>query len=627
MFVFLAVVLVAAACAGDGDSRPPTPSGTNAPASAPSTGSDEPVPRDLVDLARRFGGGAELPREVLLPPPALGDEEEFALLILPADPEQPPERATVSATLRATSEHAYFFVERDSEVDDDVLDGAVAVFEDQVWPRVTEAFGLPPSPGVDGDPRITILHADLGPAVGGYVSGEDAYPTAVAAHSNQREMVYLNLGLGRLGSPAYAQVLAHELQHLIHRRHDADEEVWVNEGLSELAAGLLNEGRAFSGAFLDRPDTQLNAWAQGPPSGAHYGASGLFFAYLLEQTGGDVRELAAQPADGIAGVEAFLQAGGADRAFAELVADWAVANLLDRPEGPYGYREREVSAPATSVIEGPGRDEGEVHQFAADYLELRADDFAGEPLFVFEGETQVPVLAAQADADGAYWWSSRGDSIDATLTRELDLTAVQEATLTFRTWYDIERWYDYGYVAASRDGGRTWQALSGRQTTMDDPLEITYGPGYSGRSGGGETAAWVEERIDLSGYAGSRVLLRFEYLTDEGVNGPGWAIDDIAVPEIGFLDDAESDVGGWQRAGFRRLTGPLTQRFELRLVTLGPAPEVQSVPLDGQNRAELTLAGLGTEYQSAVIVIVGLTEGTTEPGRYRYEVTDSTIGE
>ena len=123
MFASLAVVLVAAACAGDGDSPMPTPSGTR----APSTGSDEPVPRDLVDLARRFGGGADLPRQVLLAPPALGDEEEFDLLIVPLDPEERPERTTVSATLRAVSEHAYFFVERDSAVDDaEALAAAIA---------------------------------------------------------------------------------------------------------------------------------------------------------------------------------------------------------------------------------------------------------------------------------------------------------------------------------------------------------------------------------------------------------------------------------------------------------------------------------------------------------------------
>ena len=551
----------------------------------------------------------------------MGEEEQFNLLILSADPEEEPRRTTIFATLRAVSEHAYLFVERGADVDDGDVEAAADTFEEDVWPQVTQAFGLPPTPGIDGDPRIVVLHADLGLGVGGYVSGEDAQPQSIAPHSNQREMVYLNLALGPLGSPGYALVLAHELQHLIHRAHDADETTWVNEGLSEIAAELVGGGSSSYGAFLDRPDTQLTDWSQGPESGAHYAASSLFFAYLLEQTGGDVRALAAEPGNGIAGVEAFLLASGVDRTFVELVADWSVANYLDEPEGPYGYSDRQVSAPTSTVVDGLGQNESDVRQFAADYLELRAEDFVGEPVFSFEGEAEVPVLAAQSSADGAFWWSGRGDSIDATLTRELDLTGVQQASLTFRTWFDIERWYDYAYVAVSSDNGQTWIALSGRQTTADDPLDISYGPGYTGRSGGGDEPVWVEERIDLSDFAGSRILVRFEYVTDEGVSNSGWAIDDIAVPEIGLFDGAESDVGGWRRAGFRRLADPLRQRFELRLITLGPAPAVESIPLDSRNRAEIDLSGLGTEYGSAVIVIIGVTDGTTEPGAYQYEVT------
>ena len=122
-------------------------------------------------------------------------------------------------------------------------------------------------------------------------------------------------------------------------------------------------------------------------------------------------------------------------------------------------------------------------------------------------------------------------------------------------------------------------------------------------------------------YAGERILLRFEYVTDDSLNGPGWAIDDIAVPEIGFFDDAEGGEGGWEREGFLHLSEPLRQHFELRLVTLGATTEVSEIPLDGQNQAEVALTGLGTEYQHAVVVIVGVTEGTTEPARYRYEAT------
>ncbi|OGO49480.1 MAG: hypothetical protein A2148_05505 [Chloroflexi bacterium RBG_16_68_14] len=625
VLALLATAVLVAACGGDGSSEQPplsSPALTTEPTAAPSTGSDEPPQRDLADLARRFRGLTDPPRQIQLPPPALGDIQQFDLLVLPSGPEELPERRTVSATLRAVSEHAYFFFEEGADVDDGQVDAAVRVLEETVWPRVTGAFGPPPIPGVDGDPRIVLLHADLGSAVAGYVSDEDAYPREVVSHSNQREMIYLNLTQYPLGSPGYTQLLAHEFQHVIHRGLDADEETWVGEGLSEVAAALVGDGTTFSNAFLEQPDTQLNAWTELQSSAAHYGASSLFFAYLLEQTEGGVRQLAAEPANGVDGVRAFLRATGSARTFDQLVADWAVANFLDEPEGPYGYRGREVSGPTTTGIEGPGPGEGEAGQFGADYLEVRAGEFADTPTFVFRGETQVPVLAAQETAAGSFWWSNRGDNIDATLTRELDLTGVQQATLTFRTWFDIERWYDYGYVAASRDGGRTWTALSGSQTTTEDPLGVGYGPGYTGRSGGGEAPQWVEERIDLSAYAGARILLRFEYLTDDSTSESGWAIEDIAVLEFDFFDDAEADIGGWRREGFRRVDDLLPQRFQLRLITLGPAPEVEVIALDNRNEAQVALPGLGAEYQTAVIVILGATEGTTEPARYRYEVTE-----
>ena len=623
VLTFLAAIIIASACGGDGEGGAPSPSRALTPLATfdvPSTGSDEPPERDLIDLARRFAGLANPPPELRLAAPVIGDDAEFELLILSANPDEPPERRTATATLRAVSEHAYFFIERGADVDGAEVEAAARVLEDEVWPTVTGAFGLPPIPGVDGDPRIAVLHADLGPAVGGYVSGEDAYVREVAAGSNQREVIYVNFSARPLGSSGYAQLVGHELQHLVHQEHDAGEESWVNEGLSQVAAGLLGGGGSYS-AFLDRPDTQLNSWSSAGDSGAHYAASGLFFVYLLEQTGADARRLVAEPADGVDGVRAFLETTGSTRSFADLVADWAVANYLDEPEGPYGYGERNVSAPATKVVDGAAGAETEVRQFAADYLELRAEDFDGPALFVFEGDAEVPALAAQEEADGSFWWSNSGDNIDSTLTRELNLTGVRQATLTFRTWFDIECWYDYGYVAASRDGGRTWEALAGRETTTDDPLAVSYGPGYSGRSGGGETARWVEERIDLAGYAGSRILLRFEYVTDDSTNGSGWAIDDIAVPEIGFVDNGETDVGGWHREGFMRVTAPLAQRFALRLIRLGAAPTVDEIALDGRNRTEVPLAGLGSEYRRAVIVVMGVTEGTTEPAGYRYEVT------
>ncbi|MCH8849581.1 MAG: immune inhibitor A [Chloroflexi bacterium] len=617
--------LLAAACSG-GEAEPPQaterPAATSTPPIAPSTGSDAPAERDLVDLARRFRGLIDPPRMVQLPTLAAGATQEFELLILPSDPDDRPERTTAQATLRSVSEHAYFFVEDGADVDAGEVAEAVRAFEEEVWPAVVGNFGPPPSPGVDGDPRIVLLHADLGSAVAGYVNGDDGYPQEVVPTSNGRESIYLDLDVS-LGSMAYTGVLAHELQHVIHQGLDAGEEAWVNEGLSVFAAGLVGSPSSY-GAYLERPQTQLNTWSALDAGGAHYAASGLFFEYLFEQTGGEARRLAAEPADGVAGVRAFLAALGEPRSFEALAADWAVANYLDQPGGAYGYQGVDVGPPETKRVEGTGEEEGEVGQFGVDYLEFEAGDFSGPPAVIFTGEAQTPALAAQLKGDaGSFWWSGRGDNIDSMLTRELDLTGVESATLTFRTWFDIERWYDFGYVAASRDGGLTWDVLEGEESTSDDPLAVSYGPGYSGRSGGGGEPEWIDERIDLSAYAGSRVLLRFELVNDESQHGDGWAIDDIAVPEIGFFDDAEADAGGWQRQGFRRLSEPLAQRFQLRLITLGAVPAVEEIELDGGNQARIALDGLGSEYSKAIIVIMATTEGTTEPARYRYEVLET----
>ena len=609
----LLALLACAACGGSPREAKNTPQPT-----ALSTGSDEPARRDLVDLAIRLRGAGAPPRAVQLPPLAVGDVQQFNIIDLPSEADQPPLTRSISATVRAVSSHGYFlFQDGGDDIGDAEVQDAVRAFEDTIWPVVTEVFGAPATPGVDGDPRVIVLHARLSPGIGGYVTGDDAYPRELVAHSNQREMVYINLSFRPLGSEGYGHVVAHELQHLVHQAHDGDTETWINEGLSEIAGDLVGGPTAYE-SLQDNPDIQLNAWDD---DGGHYGASALFFNYLLGQTGGDAGRLARAPGSGGGGVRAFLRDIGTTRTFEQFVADWAVASLLDEPAGPYGYPGRDVSPPDTDEVSlGPAG--GEVHQFGADYLELDADSFSGTVSLTFDGDIQVPVLAGQRSAAGAFWWSGRGDDLDSTLTRELDLSGLTKATLTFRTWFDIERWFDFGYVEVSRDDGKTWDVLDGLQTTTDDPLGVTYGPGYSGRSGGGDEAAWVDERIDLSAYAGERVLLRFELVNDDGTNGPGWAIDDIAVPEIGFSDAAERDAGGWQRQGFRILSRELPQRFALRLVTMGDTPQVEEITLDGQNHASIDLPGLGTDYQNAVVVVVGETDGTTERAGYRYDVTE-----
>jgi hypothetical protein len=529
----------------------------------------------------------------------VGDREQFTLVDIDT-----PSTRTIKTNVRLVTEHAYFFVEDGLEVDDSTLETMGADFETLVYPRVTAAFGQEWSPGVDADARISIVHAGLNGA-GGYFTSSDEYPRRVAPRSNEREAVYLDASFLDSPGSAYNELLAHELQHLVHWNADGGEESWVNEGLSQVAAELVGGGTAAADDFLAVPDTQLTDW---PPDGAgvHYGESQLFFRYLLDRFGGreNAAALLAAPGDGIAGVNAYLEQFGSS--FEDVFVDWTVTNYLDEADGPYAHQGADLTVAAATTITVDSDGDDSVHQFAADYLEI--DPPSGGAAFTFDGSTEVGI--GIPPWDGPFWWSNAGDAIDSRLTREFDLTGLSSATLRYRVWFDIEHGWDYGYVAASGDGGRTWETLPGRHTTDYDPVGLAYGPGYTGDSGG----EWLQEEVDLTPYAGGRLLLRFEYVTDDATQVRGFAVDDIEIPQLGFADGADAD-DGWQAEGFRRIEGPLAQRFVLKLLERGEPSRVAPIFVDPDNRATVLFGE-----SPATIVIAAITEGTTEAATYRWSL-------
>jgi len=185
------------------------------------------------------------------------------------------------------------------------------------------------------------------------------------------------------------------------------------------------------------------------------------------------------------------------------------------------------------------------------------------------------------------WWSNRGDSMDSRLTRHLDLRGVTAATLDFRAWYDLEDQFDYVYLSASSDGGKTWKILPGRRTTPDRATGNNYGVGWTGSSG--PAPDWVDEEVDLSAFAGSDILLRFEYVTDQSANGQGFAFRDLSVSELG-LDEPGALDGPWQADGWVRVDAPVPEHWNLRLVRwTASGVQVDTVPVDANGTATFAL--------------------------------------
>ena len=156
------------------------------------------------------------------------------------------------------------------------------------------------------------------------------------------------------------------------------------------------------------------------------------------------------------------------------------------------------------------------------------------------------------------WFGGKADQLDTTLTRTVDLTGKSSATMSFWAWYDIEEFWDYGFVQVSTDGGTTWTSLPIAGTTSDhDPSAesaiVANLPGFTGSSGG-----WVGKTADLSAYAGQSVQIRFRYMTDLYTTLTGFFVDDISVVADGatiFVDTVESVDPGWTADGWTRDQG------------------------------------------------------------------------
>jgi hypothetical protein len=201
--------------------------------------------------------------------------------------------------------------------------------------------------------------------------------------------------------------------------------------------------------------------------------------------------------------------------------------------------------------------------------------------------------------------------MDTRLTRGLDLRGVAQATARFQVWYDLEDKFDFVYLSASTDGGQTWQVLPGRYATSDAETGNNYGRGWSGSSGG-----WLDEEVDLTPVAGSEVLLRFEYLTDQSYSGQGFALRNFQVPQLG-LSEPGADENAWLEPaeGWVRVDAPIPERWALRLVRWLPAGiAVDSVPVGADGHASVTLDPAATR---SVLVVAPMAPRTLQPASYQ----------
>ncbi len=538
----------------------------------------------------------------------------------------------VTAVLRYITDHVYFWVDQGEHYNQRNMKALIDTFESKIYPTNRDFFGSEWTPGVDADPHLFILYArGLGGSVAGYFSSSDEYLPPVRQYSNGHEMFLLSLDRVDLNEQFAYSVLAHEFQHMIHWYRDRNEETWLNEGSANLAAFL--NGYDIGGhdqVFAGNPDIQLNYWPTDATNRTeHYGGAFLFTTYFLDRFGETAtKALVADEANGMVSIDHVLadlniqdnSTGKLDTAD-NFFTDWLITNYLQDgkiADGRYTYHNYPAApdfSPTESISDCPV--EASARRGLPIRSELHPNPLSGRFTIHFTGQSQVGVLPVDPYSGNYAFYSNRGDESDMTLTHTFDFTNNSgPLTLTYWTWYDLEKDYDYLYLTASLDGEK-WQILTTPSGTPDNPSGNSYGWGYNGVSGGGPI--WIQEKVDLSEFAGKQVQIRFEYITDAAVNGEGFMLDDIAIPETGYFSDFENDAGDWQADGFARIRNILPQLFHLALITKGQETTVQKFDLPANNSLDIPIQ-IGNDVSELVLVVTGTTRFTHQKASYTLSI-------
>ncbi|MDD5750848.1 MAG: peptidoglycan-binding domain-containing protein [Candidatus Pacebacteria bacterium] len=257
------------------------------------------------------------------------------------------ERLQVSATLKTISNNGYFYVEdiwyrnltpEQQKTFDAGLSAMTNEFETTIYPQLTTIYGAEWKPGIDNDPRVTVLMHQMRKGAAGYFRTQDEMPALQAPGSNEREMVYLNAQ-----APFYdlaKSYLAHEFTHLItynqkDRLRGVEEEVWLNEARAEYAPTLLGYNDEYQGSyleqrvknFIDNPRDSITEWTGVEDD---YGALDVFMHYFTERYGvGVLADSLRSRSKGIVSLDASLKKYGFDKSFAEIFTDWTIAVFLN----------------------------------------------------------------------------------------------------------------------------------------------------------------------------------------------------------------------------------------------------------------------------------------------------------
>jgi hypothetical protein len=332
--------------------------------------------------------------------------------------------------------------------------------------------------------------------------------------------------------------------------------------------------------------------------------------------------------NGITSINSTLDAFNIQTDFGELYHDFSVAVLIDSKKANYryGFESLEVAidigtpdAPNPEAYDTPG-----APPWGADYIWIDGDpkDLAK---FSFNG-VDYTTFPTGWTSDGDVLWSGTGDLLDNWAIFE----ATGGGTLSFDTLWDLEDYWDFGFVRVSTDGGYTWTSLEDNEgySTFDHdpsahPKVVESLPGLTSWVPG-----WVTLSYDLSAYDGQDILIAFRLVTDWATHYGGWWIDDVYVDDTLISDGSDASI-------FKDITEvvPINNDFTVTFVGIkekskGNQYKVHTMKLNDMSEEGLFELNKVLKWSNKAVMLVTFDapEGFTGYADYSYEFTYTNSG-
>ncbi len=277
----------------------------------------------------------------------------------------PPGDDLIPSTLQGETENVLIYVSDKAWQDGLVTEAQVSNIKEAVGYKTpanpdegiysinTSVFGNPPD--IDRNEKIVILYTDLKGygehKFDGFFSALHEGEELMDYHSNNCDMIFLDCKNNTPDSDYLLGVLAHEFQHMIQWKQDADEESWLNETLSQAAMVLCGYNSDLSaGINYLKNKTSTQPVTDSSHGGYAYGTGFLFSSYIIDRFGsGIISKISRDKLTGVYSLNSILKDYDCTD-FYDLVLDWAAAAIindsgLENGKYDYGRFRDDIEAP------------------------------------------------------------------------------------------------------------------------------------------------------------------------------------------------------------------------------------------------------------------------------------------